>query len=230
MGITRIKTGIQGLDKLIDGGFPTNSSILMVGPPGVGKTMFSQQFIYEGVKSKQPSMYISLDSSPQEIREMMDNMGWKVSAAKDLLKFIDAYSWRTGGSKEEFSLNNLGNINEMNIMISDVIKALGPATPKRSVLDSISTLLLYADPSLVVRFIPVIIAKAKESGFTQLLLLEEGVHDEKTINTLNAITDGMIQFKMEEDKRMLRIDRLKATKISREWVEFEITDSGIKVK
>ena len=101
---------------------------------------------------------------------------------------------------------------------------------KRGVIDSLSTLLIYADPSLVVKLIPVIIAKTKEAGFVQILILEEGVHDAKTVSTLNYIADGLIEFKMEEDKRLFRVDRLKGTKHQRKWNEFEITNKGLKVK
>jgi non-specific serine/threonine protein kinase len=226
----RVKTGIVGLDKVLQGGFPANSSILLIGPPGCGKSTLCQQFVWEGLKDKQPTLFITLDVSPQEIRDNMKNFGWKVEDMKDKLKFIDAYSWRIGESKEEHTISNLGNINELNIAVSEVIKELDGSKIKRNVLDSISTLLLYADPGLVLKFIPVIIAKGKANGYTQLLILEEGVHDDKTVSMLNYQTDGMIEFKMEEDKRFLRISRMKATKVSRDWIKFDVTNKGIVIK
>jgi len=36
----RVPTGIQGLDALIEGGFPKGRSILVTGEPGTGKTIF----------------------------------------------------------------------------------------------------------------------------------------------------------------------------------------------
>jgi len=49
----RVKTGISKLDKLLEGGFPTNSAILLIGPPGCGKSTMSQQFVFKGLKQKQ---------------------------------------------------------------------------------------------------------------------------------------------------------------------------------
>ena len=46
----RIKTGIPGLDDLMDGGIPKGSMILVSGPAGTLKTMISSQFIYRGAK------------------------------------------------------------------------------------------------------------------------------------------------------------------------------------
>ena len=225
----RIKTGINKLDALLEGGFPPNSSILLVGPPGCGKSTMSQQFLYEGLKEKQPGLCITLDVSPQDILDSMEKFGWKVKKFKDKLKFIDSYSWRLGKPKGEFVVTNLGDINELNLAVTDAIRALNTSNVKRSVIDSISTLLLYADPTLVVKLIPVVIAKLRKANYTQLLILEEGVHDKKTVTTLNYVTDGLIEFKMEEDKRFLRIDRMKATKHTRNWIEFDVTNKGIKI-
>jgi KaiC/GvpD/RAD55 family RecA-like ATPase len=225
--MNRVKTGVPGLDKLIEGGFPEASSILFVGPPGCGKSTLSQQFIAEGLKSDQPGLYITLDISPQEVLSTMGNFGWKTKTER--LKFIDAYSWRVGKTTGENVLTNLGNINDLNIAITEAMKKLNSSKVKRNVFDSLSTLLLYADPSLVVKFIPVIIAKAKNEGFVQILILEEGVHDQKTVNTLNYVTDGVIEFKMEEDKRFLRVVRMKATKQKGEWTRFDITNKGIRM-
>jgi circadian clock protein KaiC len=45
----RVPTGILGLDSLIEGGFPKGRSILVTGEPGTGKTIFSLQFLVEGL-------------------------------------------------------------------------------------------------------------------------------------------------------------------------------------
>lgn len=225
--MARVKTGIIGLDNLLGGGFPEKSSIMLIGPPGCGKSTLAQQFISQGTKEKDGCMYITLDSSPDEIESSMKSFGWKKSPC---VSFIDAYSWRLGESKGKHKLSNLGNVNELNIEITTVIDEQKKFVGKRSVFDSISTLLIYANPSLVVKFIPVMLAKEKKAGYTNILILEEGVHDAKTVTTLNYVTDGVIEFKMEGDKRFLRVSRMKATKHKRDWVEFKVTDKGIVLK
>ncbi|HIP74098.1 MAG TPA: ATPase, partial [Euryarchaeota archaeon] len=44
----RVPTGIPGLDNLIQGGFPSGSTILLSGGAGTGKTIFALQYIYSG--------------------------------------------------------------------------------------------------------------------------------------------------------------------------------------
>src|SRR3989338_8585495 len=62
----RVKTGIIGLDKHIEGGYPKNASIVLIGPPGCGKSTIAQQFVVEGLKNRQPVIYVAFDSSPEE--------------------------------------------------------------------------------------------------------------------------------------------------------------------
>ncbi|MBR9682453.1 MAG: AAA family ATPase [Candidatus Aenigmarchaeota archaeon] len=221
----RVKTGIIGLDHLLGGGLPEKSSIMLIGPPGCGKTTLAQQFMSQGIKEKDGLMYVTLDAGPEEIESSMKSFGWKTKSP--CLSFIDGYSWRVGEPKGKHVMSNLGNINELNIAISAVIDEQKKFVGKRSVFDSMSTLLIYANSSLVVKFIPVMIAKEKKAGYTNILILEEGVHDQKTVTTLNYVTDGVIEFKMEGDKRFLRVSRMKATKHKRDWVEFKVTDKGI---
>ncbi len=76
--MNRVKTGIPDLDKKIEGGFPVGSSILLVGPPGSGKTTMAHQFIQQGLSEKQPGMYTTLDMSPDEVIIEMKNLNGKV--------------------------------------------------------------------------------------------------------------------------------------------------------
>ncbi|HID90774.1 TPA: hypothetical protein EYP44_02310, partial [Candidatus Bathyarchaeota archaeon] len=43
-----VSTGIPGLDKLLGGGIPRGYLLLVAGGPGVGKTILSVKYIYEG--------------------------------------------------------------------------------------------------------------------------------------------------------------------------------------
>lgn len=50
MAIERVSSGISGLDKLVEGGYPRNSVVLISGGPGTGKTTFALQYIYSGAR------------------------------------------------------------------------------------------------------------------------------------------------------------------------------------
>ncbi len=47
----RMRTGIEGLDDILEGGLPQNRLYLIEGDPGTGKTTLALQFLLEGVGS-----------------------------------------------------------------------------------------------------------------------------------------------------------------------------------
>jgi KaiC/GvpD/RAD55 family RecA-like ATPase len=46
----RVPTGIDNFDRLVEGGFEKNSTNLIVGDSGSGKTIFAVQFLIDGMK------------------------------------------------------------------------------------------------------------------------------------------------------------------------------------
>ena len=60
---TRSKTGVDGLDDILAGGFPRNRLYLIQGEPGVGKTTLAMQFLLEGVRQGESGLYITLSET-----------------------------------------------------------------------------------------------------------------------------------------------------------------------
>ena len=79
----RVPTGILGLDPLFEGGFPKGRSILVTGEPGTGKTIFSLQFLVEGLARGEKGIYVAADEGPMDILEQAASLGW------DLEKHIE---------------------------------------------------------------------------------------------------------------------------------------------
>ncbi len=65
----RVKTGIDGLDELLNGGIPERNSILVCGSPGTGKSIFGLQYIYTGAKNGEPGLYVSIEEKPEKLRD-----------------------------------------------------------------------------------------------------------------------------------------------------------------
>jgi len=61
MAAAKARTGIEGLDSILEGGIPRGHSVLLSGSCGTGKTIFCQTFLFTGVKdSGETGLYISL--------------------------------------------------------------------------------------------------------------------------------------------------------------------------
>ncbi|WP_236609681.1 RAD55 family ATPase [Archaeoglobus sulfaticallidus] len=72
----RIDTGIIGLNELLDGGFLPNSVVAVLGSSGVGKTIFSIQYLLSGVQRGDRCIYISFDLEKEDIIKQMSSLGW----------------------------------------------------------------------------------------------------------------------------------------------------------
>ncbi len=81
--VEKIKSGVIGLDFLLDGGLNKRSSIVVIGSTGAGKTTFATQFIRRGLMDGKEAIFISLDENKEQIIRDAIDMGWD-----DILYFI----------------------------------------------------------------------------------------------------------------------------------------------
>ncbi|MFB6182829.1 MAG: RAD55 family ATPase [Candidatus Nanohaloarchaea archaeon] len=226
MGNDRVSTGIEGLDEKINGGFPANTTIILMGEEGSGKGKIVKEFIYQGLKNDEQGMYVTLDDTPDSIKDDAEYYGWDYTEYEDNMVFLDGYSWQAGGSDHKYALEGLSDLNQMNMTFTDALNGLDDGQ-KRVVLDSASTLLLYTDPSSAVKFLQVVGAKSTGEGGCLIITLEEGMHDDQTINTVNHVADGVIKTRVQDNSNQMKIKRLDKTDFNREWWDIEIdSDEG----
>lgn len=81
----KISTGVQGLDEVLMGGFIQGNTILLRGGPGVGKTTLGIQYLLEGIKQNQTSLFITLGESIANIKKNISQLGLKL----DKINFLD---------------------------------------------------------------------------------------------------------------------------------------------
>ena len=89
----KIKSGIYGLNPLLDGGINEHSTTVVIGAAGAGKTTFATQFILRGLHDNQEGIFVSLDENKEQIIREAVEMGWTEILDyldNDMLVFIDA--------------------------------------------------------------------------------------------------------------------------------------------
>jgi circadian clock protein KaiC len=129
--VSKISTGLQKLDKLLGGGFPEKTVILLSGGPGTGKTLFGINFLLEGARKGERCCYVSLSETREEI----------VRACKGIERMKDV---------EKFLGKNLA-VEYIGLSDSDVnlkmFVSLMREYPKidRIVIDNANKLLMFAD-------------------------------------------------------------------------------------
>ena len=79
MAKEKVKTGVPGLDDMLDGGLIPARIYVISGASGTGKTTLAMQFLMEGARSGERVMYVAIDEPPNEIKENSRSYGWDIS-------------------------------------------------------------------------------------------------------------------------------------------------------
>ncbi len=233
-GVQRVKSGIKGLDKVLQGGFPKGSTSLIVGPPGSGKSTLVREITYYHLSKGNKAVFITTTEPVSNIIKQMKLNNWDITSYKENISFIDAYSWRVPREmreEQELQLSSIINLNELDQLVIKAIQKLKLSKEQVSifVFDSVSDLLLHSEPQSVFKLMQLITAKVKAVEGTAFIVLEEGLHDQRDVATLSYLTDGTINMKLELDKRFLRITRMADTVHPLTWIPFEI-GRGLELK
>ena len=90
----RVSTGIAGLDEILGGGLTADRIYLVEGAPGSGKTTMGLQFLLEGARRGERTLYVTLSETADELRAVAASHGWSLDAVEifELLEIGDRKS------------------------------------------------------------------------------------------------------------------------------------------
>ena len=89
----KVRTGVPGLDEMLEGGLIPGRTYIVSGTSGTGKTTLAMQFLLEGSKNGERVLYVSLDEPPNEVRRNMLSYGWDISRVQVFDATADVMSY-----------------------------------------------------------------------------------------------------------------------------------------
>ncbi|ASJ15811.1 KaiC domain-containing protein [Thermococcus chitonophagus] len=230
----RVKTGIPGMDEILHGGIPERNVVLLSGGPGTGKTIFSQQFLWNGLQMGEPGIYVALEEHPVQVRQNMAQFGWDVRKYEEegLFAMVDAFTAGIGKSKEyeKYIVHDLTDIREF---IEVLRQAIRDINAKRVVVDSVTT--LYINKPAMARSIILQLKRVLAgTGCTSIFVSQISVGERGFGGPgVEHGVDGIIRLDLDEIdgelKRSLIVWKMRGTSHSMRRHPFDITDKGIVV-
>jgi DNA-binding response OmpR family regulator len=227
---TLTTTGIEPLDKVLGGGLPKGSNILIVGPLGKGKSTFSRKFITEGLTKNERSLLVSVDDDPVMVRQQIAKESSIIPDQQEkdnALRLVDAYSWSSGEARadEKFKIVGDFTLDQLSELIlragSDMGQTIQQKNGGRRVIDSISSFFVNFDIAGVQRFLSQIGRTGVSfGGVTTLFVIEEGAVNEQSINNIKYIMDGVIEFGEDGGNKQLRIANMKWGQFDKDWISW----------
>jgi circadian clock protein KaiC len=139
---SRAKTGIEGLDDILHGGFVPHRLYLVEGAPGSGKTTLAFQFLLEGVRRGEAAVHFTLSESEEEIRAMAASHGWSLDgiAIRELIPSQESLA------EQQYTVFHPSEV-ELSGTTRKILDDVDRGQPSRVVIDSLSELrMLSGDP------------------------------------------------------------------------------------
>jgi KaiC/GvpD/RAD55 family RecA-like ATPase len=219
------KTGIEGLDSILNGGIVTNSTTLVSGNPGAGKSILCLQYIYNGVEQfDEKGIYLSFEENEADLREAAESIGFDKWP-----EFVE------NGDIKVYDKQVLLRENDFSSSLDLLLDDLEDEEYDRLVLDSLAMFNLFFDDeaekrTYLLKFTDIL----RSNGLTTLMTNEQGaVFPDTEIGLENYLTDGniyLIQTPTDSGvSRYVWVAKMRKQDIETDIYPMEIEWGGIQV-
>jgi circadian clock protein KaiC len=238
----RVGTGIEGLDGLLQGGYPQGSVTLVAGTPGTGKTIVCFQYINAGIKNREKCLFLTSDERIYNLVGQAKKIGFDFDAAmlSGQLKFMyldlekrtvhnEMEAEIRRGNYSRVVLDSLTPLSEIPVWVvsrgSEIIPPEDTVTSAPIPIDSIQATRMH-----VRRLLRIL----EEDDSTSLVTSEitEGSRNLSRDSVSEFLVDGILVLDMDSsmDRRKLTIRKMRGTKHTLKPRDIEIrSEGGIRV-
>ncbi|VVB65453.1 Circadian clock protein kinase KaiC [Candidatus Gugararchaeum adminiculabundum] len=242
--IPLVKTGVPGLDELMDGGIPEGSTVLVSGSPGCGKSIMGLQYVYAGIATGEPALYVTFEENRPLVLEQARQFGWDLEGCekRGFLRLLN------------FNMSATHPVNIINSIEAEAKRLKA----KRIVIDSITVLGVYSEVLAGVELLQMmgvrsehreipqseavrrgaimgLVGKLKGIGATSLVISElpESTHFLSRDTVSEYVCDGVVRMMHAniEGKRtrMIEVLKMRLTHIDDSPYVFIIGKGGVSI-
>ncbi len=225
----RISTGNAGLDDILGGGLDPDRVYLYEGRPGTGKTTLAMQFLMQGAREGEQSLYITLSESRRELELVARRHGWDLDGI-DILELVSPET--TLDPSRELTVLHPAEmeLNETSQLIFDHVRATNPV---RVVFDSLSEMRLLAQSALRYRR-QILAVKHFFAGRSCTVVLLDDLSSAETDLQLHSISHGVVLLEQlaidyGAERRRLRVVKMRGISFRGGFHDFTIEPGGLAI-
>ncbi|MBP1853082.1 ATPase domain-containing protein [Rhizobium halophytocola] len=224
------RTGVQGLDDVLSGGFTRGHVFLLEGSPGTGKTTIAMQFLLEGAALGERCLYISLSETEQELRDCARSHGMQVDDAVEIFELVPPESLLDAEQQQSLLYSSDLELGETTKLIFEAFERL---KPQRVVIDSLSEIRLLAQSSLRYRR-QILALKHYFSRSDATVLLLDDMTSDALDKTVHSVVHGVIHLEQlapdyGSERRRLRVIKYRGLSFRGGYHDFIIRTGGVAV-
>ncbi len=223
----RVKTGIPGLDEMLEGGLLPQTANLVEGAPGTGKTTLGMQFICHGIVAcGEPGLILTFEEFPQQYYRDAASFGW------DFRQMEREGKLRVVMSSPEVTKADLEQVGGR---IERLVREIGA---KRILVDSLSHFeRISEEPARLRGIVYGFINSLKREGLTAVLTRESVAllgEAEGTDDAIAFLVDSYVLLRYVEIEsaihKALLVLKMRGSNHDKGIRQFEVTSRGIEVR
>lgn len=216
-----VSTGVTSLDHILgEGGYPDKSSILVVGPPGIGKEVLGYWFIRSGLVQGDYCLYATHRPVSDVLRDMK-GVGISTERVPEWIS--------SSGSPVKCDLKDATSI-------SFNIKEAVHRNKERRVrvaTDVLSPLLVLNPVDSMYSYWSVLLSDLKQQDSVVFALAEDGMHPPNTLTTMEQLFDGVIEMRLYEEglaiTPLFRVKKMLGLPPLHGYFRFAVSSTGMEV-
>jgi circadian clock protein KaiC len=219
LGTTRLRSGVQALDAMLDHGYWPGASTLLAGPTGVGKTVIGLHFVFHGVRNGEPGLIATMQEDPAQLERIVRQFGWSLANDHVTLMYrspIDLY---------------------LDQWVHELLHAIDTTGATRVLIDSFGDLQAASpDPTRFREYVYSLVHRCSRRGVSLMMTYEvpelfglTRLSDESVSHLADNVV--LLQYRSLDHSisRALTVLKTRASHHAPEAREFQITTDGITI-